>query len=485
MSRRLRQKDVAVAIGVSDHHLRQWERGLVQPPLSALNALAQLFCVSACDLARAHAEYASSTAPGEGYTTATDYNKDVHGPSSPPPRGRLRVVDLFCGAGGLSFGFELTSRFTTIAGMDLLPDRIASFCANHPHAIGLTQDIREYPLDQLSDTLQRVDVVIGGPPCQGFSSIRPFRTLTEGDKRNSLIEHFLVTVSLLKPRWFLFENVVGILTHANGRALRSLLDGFADCGYRTSWRVMNAALYGVPQNRERLVIVGHNSSASFCWPNPTHQTHHKSMAGTRAEVIRTDPSLEQSVPNALSVADAISDLPELSAGCSSSSYAVTPQNEFQRWARGGLSEVSLHDATRHSKRMLEIIRHAGPNISSIPEHLITSGFSSCYSRLESVSPSTTLTVNFVHPASNRCIHPLQDRALTPREGARLQSFPDWFDFRGTRAQIVKQIGNAVPPLLAMALGNAIAQADDVMATSFANAQPEQAGDRQVSSVAAS
>ena len=475
MSRRLRQKDVAAAIGVSGHHLRKWERGLVQPPPSAMSALAKLFSVPVLDLTRAHAAYAANTAPGEGYTTATVYNPDIRKPSSHLPDGRLRVVDLFCGAGGLSFGLELTGRFTMIAGLDLLPDRIASFCANHPHAIGLTQDVRDCSLEHLLVSSPHIDVVVGGPPCQGFSSIRPFRTLTEGDKRNSLIEHFLLSVSLLKPRWFLFENVVGILTHGNGRVLRSLLEGFSECGYRTSWRVMNAALYGVPQNRERLVIVGHNSSASFSWPEPTHQTHYKGMAGTRPEVIRTDPLFSQHLPNALSVTHAISDLPELAAGHSSNTYATPPQNEYQCWARGSLPSPSLHEATRHSKRMQQIIKHAGSNISSIPKHLISSGFSSCYSRLDSASPSTTLTVNFVHPASNRCIHPFQDRALTPREGARLQSFPDWFRFCGTRAQIVKQLGNAVPPLLAKALGHSIAQANDTMMANCGHVRPEQSG----------
>ena len=471
---RLRQKDVAAAIGVSGHHLRKWERGLVEPPPSAMSALAKLFGVPELDLTRAHAAYAANTAPGEGYTTAIVDNSEVRQPSSQLPNGRLRVFDLFCGAGGLSFGLELTGRFTTIAGLDLLPDRIASFCANHPHAIGLTQDIRECPPEHLQVSSEDVDVVVGGPPCQGFSSIRPFRTLTERDKRNSLIEHFLLSVSLLKPRWFLFENVVGILTHANGRVLHSLLEGFAECGYETSWRVMNAALFGVPQNRERLVIIGHNSSAPFSWPEPTHQTHYKGMAGTRSEVIRTDPLFSHHLPNALSVDHAISDLPEVAAGTGCNDYATPAQNEYQCWARGSEPELSLHEATRHSKRMQEIISHAGSNISSIPKHLISSGFSSCYSRLDSDSPSTTLTVNFVHPASNRCIHPFQDRALTPREGARLQSFPDWFRFCGTRAQIVKQIGNAVPPLLAKALGHSIAQAEDDMLSSFENAPLEQA-----------
>ena len=115
----------------------------------------------------------------------------------------------------------------------------------------------------------------------------------------------------------------------------------------------------------------------------------------------------------------------------------------------------MHEATRHSDRMLEIIRHSGSSISCIPPHLITSGFSTCYSRLEANEPANTITVNFVHPASNKCIHPIQNRALTPREGARLQGFDDDFVFCGNRAQIVKQIGNAVPPLIGEAIAPSI------------------------------
>ena len=131
--------------------------------------------------------------------------------------------------------------------------------------------------------------------------------------------------------------------------------------------------------------------------------------------------------------------------------------DYQRRMRGGCKELTLHEATRHSEKMLEIIRSAGLNRNSLPEGMTSSGFSSTYSRLEAAQPSTTLTVNFVHPASNRCIHPEQDRALSPREGARIQSFPDSFSFFGTRSQIVKQIGNAVPPILGTIFGHSIAE----------------------------
>src|SRR5207247_5133851 len=120
-------------------------------------------------------------------------------------------------------------------------------------------------------------------------------------------------------------------------------------------------------------------------------------------------------------------------------------------------KLTLHESTAHTPRMLEIIRKAGSNRAALPAGMTSSGFSTCYSRMEPDRPSVTLTVNFVHPASNKCIHPFQDRALTPREGARLQGFPDRFRFSGTRSQIVKQIGNAVPPLLGQVIARGLAE----------------------------
>ena len=160
---------------------------------------------------------------------------------------------------------------------------------------------------------------------------------------------------------------------------------------------------------------------------------------------------------AVTVLDAIDDLPPIKSGEASDLYVDAPRNDYQRQRRQSCNKLALHYSTAHTARMLEIIRHSGKNISAIPSNLISSGFSSCYSRLDGDMPSVTITVNFVHPASNRCIHPKCDRALTPREGARLQSFDDEFQFFGNRSQVVKQIGNAVPPLLGKAIGEALAE----------------------------
>jgi DNA (cytosine-5)-methyltransferase 1 len=164
---------------------------------------------------------------------------------------------------------------------------------------------------------------------------------------------------------------------------------------------------------------------------------------------------EVELPPAITVGEAIGDLPPVAAGEVATTYSSEiDASAYARARRKGKRSLELHSSTRHTGGMLEIIRLAGKNRWALPEGLTTSGFSSCYSRLDADEPSTTITVNFVHPASNRCIHPTQDRALTPREGARIQSYDDDFVFCGSRTQIVKQIGEAVPPLL----GRAIAQA---------------------------
>lgn len=464
IERKLRQRDVADQVGVSEHELRKWERGLEHPPPRVMRAIATAFEVPVADLDRAQRAFAASVAPGEGYTTAQATYSAVEEPTVASPNGRLRVFDAFCGAGGLSFGLELTEYFSTIAALDLLPDRISTFRANHPSAIGFTGDIREFPAKLLGDSIGDIDIIVGGPPCQGFSSIRPFRTLTESDRRNTLIEEFLVLISSFRPRWFIFENVVGILTHKQGEYLQRILNAFRDSEYEVSWRVLNAALYGVPQNRERLFIIGNRLSVNFDWPTPSHYCDYNSMAGNRPEVINSTPLLSHNLPISVTLMDAIGDLPVLASGQSSDQYMSEPMNAYQLWARGTEKTLTLHRSTRHSSNMLTIIKHAGSNIHSLPPDMVQSGFSSCYSRLKADVPSTTLTVNFVHPASNRCIHPVQDRALTPREGARIQAFPDRYQFRGTRTQIVKQIGNAVPPLLAMKLGESIVAADPAFDT---------------------
>jgi DNA (cytosine-5)-methyltransferase 1 len=460
LNAKMSQTELAQRAGISLFTLKKWERGLEGASCTALEKISTLLDVNYKELEQSQRLVENAATPGEGYTTAVSDRGIKIRRQEKPPESKQYVVDFYCGAGGLSYGFEMTDQFVTVCGIDLLKDRVQSFTANHKYANGLVGDIRDFDVTELTGGFREIDVVLGGPPCQGFSSIRPFRNLTEGDPRNSLAEHFVLLISKIKPRWFIFENVVGILTHERGAKLRALINGFREAGYLCEWRVLNRALFGIPQNRERVVIIGNRDGIPISWPRPTHIHQFKSMAGARPEVIRPLPPLfSQSLPSAVSLIEAISDLPNVASGEEKEDYTCAPKNDYQLLMREGDPNLCLHRSTKHSAKMLNIIRHAGSNIYALPPGMVKSGFSSCYSRLDADKPSTTITVNFVHPASNRCIHPFQDRALTPREGARIQGFPDKFFFAGTTAQIVKQIGNAVPPLLGKTIANSVIESE--------------------------
>ncbi|HKV33263.1 MAG TPA: DNA (cytosine-5-)-methyltransferase [Pyrinomonadaceae bacterium] len=453
----LGQRELAIKANVSLTELSKCERGLVFPDDDFFAAIGSVLLTPIEHLKEAHAGLTGKTTPGEGYSTALTDGFFVSPRRMQVNRQRVPIVDLFCGIGGFSRGFERTGTFQVVAGVDLLPDRVQTFCENHASATAFCGDINRISFETLADESPIPDVVIGGPPCQGFSSIRPFRTLTEGDPRNNLFEHFALFVKKFRPKWFVFENVVGLLTHQGGKMLKTILEVFEGIGYRSDWKILNAALYGLPQRRERLVVVGNRNGANFKWPATTHHFEAKSMAGRLHGQSNGDlPLFGEILPSALSVMDAIHDLPEIAAGQSASSYRddIEP-TDYEKKLRGAETRLTLHESTAHTPRMVEIIRMAGSNRFALPSGMTSSGFSTCYSRLEPNRPSVTLTVNFVHPASNKCIHPYQDRALTPREGARLQGFEDSFIFKGTRSQIVKQIGNAVPPLLGQVLAEAL------------------------------
>lgn len=452
----LTQKQLAQEAASSLAFIQKLERGLIVPKLSEIAKVA-FFFGTAPEALLDSLQQRGPDQIGEGYKTAIQGSSFVLPRRKPITPGRLPMVDLFCGLGGFSYGFERTGEFQVTAGVDLLRDRVETFAANHEHAIAVCSDIAQITPDAFLANSPNPFLLIGGPPCQGFSSIRPFRTLTINDQRNNLFEQFALYTDALRPEWFVMENVVGVLTHKQGATLKSILDLLAGIGYSVSWRVLNGAHYGLPQSRERLFIVGNRRKIGFIWPAPTHQYEYQGMTGKKGQVVE-QPDLfnpQPPLPRAVSVMQAIHDLPVIAAGGRAGHYdeTVTP-TPYERRMRENEQVLTLHEATVHSEKMMEIVRSSGKNISAVA-HLVSSGFSTSYSRLDPDTPSNTITVNFVHPSSNRCIHPCQDRALTPREGARIQGFPDSFVFKGKRTQIIKQIGNAVPPLLGEVLANAI------------------------------
>jgi DNA (cytosine-5)-methyltransferase 1 len=458
---KIRQRDLAAATGISVRELMRLERGLVSPSDQLLHQISSCLGMDVVQIAVGQNQLFENPLTGEGYVTARPDSTQKILRRSPLDFSKKPVIDLFCGVGGFSYGFAMHQEFQVVAGIDLLSDRLDTFSHNHATANAYGQDINTISTDILDSENPRPFVIVGGPPCQGFSSIRPFRNIERNDPRNNLVEEFLRIVQDLQPEWIVFENVVGLLTHSNGKNFQAIVEAFEGIGYRTSAKVLNAAYYGLPQCRERLFIVGNRDAKPFKWIQPTHWCEHRSMTARQEFILKPlDGMFAQTLQSAVTIDEAIHDLPQVSAGERATNYKDDIESTpYEVFIRNGAQQLKRHDATAHSSRMLEIIRQAGANIYALPEGTVKSGFSSCYSRLNGSEPSVTLTVNFVHPASNRCIHPYQDRALTPREGARLQGFPDTFEFIGTRSQVVKQIGNAVPPLLGRVVAESILESN--------------------------
>ena len=236
-------KELSIKAKVAEIDIRKWERGLELPKPKNLLALSNCLNISIENILKAQNELSIGKTPGEGYSTSKAAKGTITYRKYDPPN-KIKLLDIFCGSGGLSFGFEQTDQYVTIGGIDLLADRIKTFTSNHQYANAIAGNILSYSVDEIKEIVGSVDIVVGGPPCQGFSSIRPFRNLTEGDPRNSLVEHYVLVINKIKPKWFVFENVVGILRHENGERLTSLLNGLKASGYSVSWKIIKFSILG-------------------------------------------------------------------------------------------------------------------------------------------------------------------------------------------------------------------------------------------------
>lgn len=345
----------------------------------------------------------------------------------------MKAVELFSGAGGLSVGLERAG-FEVVVANEIEPDFAKTFSANHPHTRMVTEDIRKVPAKQLLEGLgiDRPCLVSGGPPCQGFSTVG---SKDRHDPRNTLFREYLRVVDELTPDYILFENVPGFKTMYSGDIHSTLLRDLASLGYETNGAVLNSSDFGLPQVRLRTIIVGWRSGiAPVAMPAPTHFAPDSLPLFGTAKV---------------TVDDATSDLPVLVAGSSASSYRCAPLNDYQRAMRAGNPPLVEHSASNYGKTMMERFRLIPPggSVSDLPERLRPrSYFANTYARLHGTRPAPTITRNFGTPSSSRCIHPMQDRALSTREGARLQGFPDSYQFHGSKCSKNLQIGNAVPPV---------------------------------------
>lgn len=336
------------------------------------------------------------------------------------------VIDLFCGCGGFSLGFERCG-CDVVLGIDIWNDALQTYRHNHKNSNAIQGDLLQLKPHDIIGYLQGkpVDIIIGGPPCQGFS-VAGKRIVD--DERNKLYERFVDFVRYFRPKVFVMENVPNILSIGNGIVKDVILKDFSEIGYTTEYKVMLAADFGVPQNRRRALFVGFNNGHHFEFPFPTH----------------TDSKV--------STWDAISDLPEHSLS-DGAAYAAPPMSSYQKKMRLSTKGIFNHQTCVHSKQTVEIISLVpnGGNYKDLPIELQgTRKVHIAWTRLNSSKPSFTIDTGHRHH-----FHYQYNRIPTARECARIQSFPDDFVFLCSKTSQMKQIGNAVPPLMAEAIAKAV------------------------------
>lgn len=337
-------------------------------------------------------------------------------------------VDLFSGAGGLSLGL-LRAGWRALLAIDNWDDAVETYRENFDHPVRCA-DIGTLSADDIIEASgEKPAWVVGGPPCKGFSTVGK-RDKT--DPRNELVWEYIRIVGELQPRGVVVENVLGM---RDMNFVEEICKVFDEIGYFATPFVLRSADYGVPQLRRRIFFIADREGRAFVPPAPTH---------TRNDWV--------------TVWDAIGDLPELSPGQAKDEYGAPPETEYQRRLREGSNGLQGHRASNHADHLVKAISFIpdGGNRRHIPDEFQpSSGFHNSYSRLHSKSPAVAITQNMGKPSGTRCVHPFQDRGLTSREGARLQGFPDHFHFAGGIISQREQVANAVPPLLAEVLGEAL------------------------------
>lgn len=324
----------------------------------------------------------------------------------------MTVIDLFSGAGGLSLGFS-NKGFCNIFSVDIEPDSCRTYRKNFPTHTLIQKDIATLEKEDILSLTEgkKVDVIVGGPPCQGFSMAGNVGRKFIDDPRNHLFKEFARVISILRPKIFLMENVARLYTHNNGKTKEEILKTFNSLGYHTECKVLNVADYGVPQIRSRVIFIGtclKNNNIIF-------------------------PSRKYEPNKYITIKEAIDDLPILKSG--------------------EASKVPNHIAMKHSAQMLKkmsFIKDGGTK-SDIPIDLRPlKGDARKYIRYNSSKPSVCVTGDM-----RKIFHYSQNRALTVRELARIQTYPDDFIFEGSSISQQQQVGNSVPPLFAEALAESV------------------------------
>lgn len=391
----------------------------------------------------------------------------------PTESGRFTSIDLFAGAGGLSEGLR-EAGFTPLYANEISPRYAQTYATNHPGTHVDSRDIRKVDAKKIRSILGlkrgELDLIAGGPPCQGFSINAPKRSTD--DSRNHLFREYLRFVSEFLPQAVMIENVPGMVSFEGGATLDAILESLKLLGYDADVRILYAPHYGVPQTRWRTIILGGRDglNPTDLFPEPLRQApvrvNFTSQFGGK-NLVNLPRSVE--LPSHVTVRDAIGDLPVLrngEIGDPIKPYRHPADNPYQQLMRVGSEGVTCHEAPRLSKINLERISHIPPggNWTDIPEELLPRGMRMArrsdhtkrYGRVDPDGLASTILTK-CDPHWGAYFHYEQDRAFTVREAARLQSFPDTYVFCGSRVEQYEQVGNAVPPLLGAAVGRKIAR----------------------------
>ena len=335
------------------------------------------------------------------------------------------VLDLFCGCGGLSLGFEMAG-FDIKLAIDNWEDALVTYRKNHKGTQTLNADLLNLnPQDvEMKYNIKDLDVIIGGPPCQGFS-VAGKRIID--DDRNKLYKSFVRFVDHFRPKTFLMENVPNILSIGGGAIKDAILNDFTELGYNVTYKVLLASDYGVPQNRRRAIFVGQLNDDTFIFP-------------------------EKNVDKPVTTFEAISDLPEYSVE-DGNDYPNLPLSDYQKCIRNKAEKLYNHQITIHTSDTQRIIAMVpdGENYKCLPKELWSlRKVHIAWTRMNSQKPCFTIDTGHNHH-----FHYKYNRVPTVRESARIQSFPDTFIFIGGKGSQLRQVGNAVPPLMAKAIAEQI------------------------------
>jgi len=303
----------------------------------------------------------------------------------------MKAIELFCGAGGLSEGFRMAG-FEIKFGLDIDKDSIETFSKNHPEAVWQLTDIRK--IDSIGYG-RGVDVLLAGPPCQGFSTLGK-RFID--DPRNYLYKEYMRLLKQIRPKWIVMENVPGLLNLAKGKFAFQILEDYSDIGYAVKMKVLNAADYGVPQTRKRVIFIGNRINKKISFP-------------------------KRNVSKYKTVGEAFSNMNR---------------------------KLYNNEKPNHTSEIVKMMAKIPQGSSKF--EVFGKGYRFSYIRLHPDRPSPTVCT------APTFIHPFEHRHITPREAARLQSFPDSYVFEGSRTSVYRQIGNAVPPLMAKAIAETIKNA---------------------------